>query len=75
MIHPDQIILPTSVPDEVEVTMEWMILRGEDWKSALAAALSSWPEAKRVKEYFTNDTDYYEPAFILPLPQKDGATE
>ena len=32
------------------------------------AILEAWPEARRVKGYFTHDTDYYEPAFILPLP-------
>ena len=42
---------------------------GSAWQEAIAAALSAWPEAKRVKEYFTHDTDHYEPAIILPLPQ------
>lgn len=40
---------------------------------AITAAINAWPEAKRVKGYFTHDTDYYEPAFILPLPQEGDA--
>lgn len=40
-------------------------------RAAIAAALNAWPEAKRVKEYFTHDTDHYEPAIILPLPQEN----
>jgi hypothetical protein len=39
-------------------------------RAALAAGLAAWPEVKRVKGYFTHDTDYYEPAIILPLPKE-----
>lgn len=39
-------------------------------RAAIAAGLAEWPEAKRVKGYFTHDTDYYEPAIILPLTQE-----
>lgn len=38
-------------------------------RAALTAGLAAWPEAKRVKGYFTHDTDHYEPAIILPLPK------
>jgi len=42
-------------------------------RAAFLAMIEAWPEAKRVKGYFTHDTDYYEPAFILPLTEKtDG---
>ena len=41
-------------------------------RAALAAGLAAWPEVKRVKGYFTHDTDYYEPAIILPLTQENN---
>lgn len=45
------------------------------WDEVVAAALNAWPEAKRVKGYFTHDTDYYEPAFILPLPTQENEND
>lgn len=60
-----------------KTSMPWEDIDDEERQACIAeaiasivAALNAWPEAKRVKGYFTHDTDYYEPAFILPLPQK-----
>lgn len=39
-------------------------------RAAFLAMVENWPGAQRVKGYFTHDTDYYEPAFILPLTEK-----
>lgn len=68
MIRVDQI------PDEVKATMEWMILRGEDWGSALAAALSAWPGAtvRDGTAYMSGRPVMKLGHLILPLPQKDG---
>ena len=67
MIKPDQI------PDEVVRAAVVAWLKAESIRpdaQVIAAALNAWPEAKRVKGYFTHDTDHYEPAIILPLPQE-----
>lgn len=66
-------------PDQIPPEVAWK-LHDKLWKvggpsvdevrAALAAAINAWPEVKRVKGYFTHDTDYYEPAIILPLPQE-----
>ena len=47
------------------------IIRGEA-RAAFLAMVEAWPGAQRVKGYFTHDTDYYEPAFILPLEAPQG---
>ena len=67
-------IKPEQVPKKVVRAAEkaW----GEDEESfcpnakTIAAAINAWPEARRVKGYFTHDTDYYEPAFVLPLSRE-----
>jgi hypothetical protein len=53
-----------KIPDEVESAMEWMISRGEDWKSSLAAALSAWPDAE------IYDSNYCGTFLKLPLTQE-----
>ena len=55
-----------QIPDEVESAMEWMISRGEDWKSSLAAALNAWPGAWHV------DAADFEEKLILPLTQENN---
>lgn len=69
-------IKPEQVPMPVASAIRSYILQhgyNTDPTELAAAALNAWPEAKRVKGYFTHDTDYYEPAFILPLTEKpDG---
>lgn len=65
-------IKPDMIPDDVVVALRSALDRSEYLDTAIAAALNAWPEAKRVKEYFTHDTDHYEPAIILPLPQEAG---
>lgn len=39
-------------------------------RAAFEAMVGAWPGLQRVKGYFTHDTDYYEPALILPLTEK-----
>jgi hypothetical protein len=36
-------------------------------RAAFLAIVKAWPGMQHVKGYFTHNTDYYEPAFILPL--------
>lgn len=64
-----------QIPDEVAWKLHdklWKVggPSVDEVRAALAAAINAWPEVKRVKGYFTHDTDYYEPAIILPLPQE-----
>lgn len=56
-----------QIPDEV---VEAALAKRGLMREAIADALNAWPEAKRVKGYFTHDTDHYEPAIIIPLPQE-----
>jgi hypothetical protein len=63
-------IKPEQIPDEVVEALLDTSNVAQPWKHAIAAAINAWPEVKRVKGYFTHDTDYYEPAIILPLPQE-----
>ena len=53
-----------QIPDEVESAMEFMISRGEDWKSSLAAALNAWPDAE------IYDSNYCGTFLKLPLTQE-----
>ena len=71
-------IKPEMVPIEVCEALQNALLAAfsqtqeTTYNKIIAAALNAWPEAKRVKGYFTHDTDYYEPAFILPLPTQEN---
>lgn len=40
--------------------------------AAITAALNEWSEMKVVTEYYLNTGDYFEPAIILPLSNKEG---
>jgi hypothetical protein len=67
MIRPDQI------PDEVvkAALNEWW-RNGARWSDVVAAAINAWPGAERVfRQPHRRAVSYSDPAFILPLPQKD----
>ena len=79
MLKPDQGpghggMLANQVPEAAITALRGLTCCGCDkcLAKAIAAALNAWPEAKRVKGYFTHDADYYEPAFILPLEAPQG---
>ena len=60
-----------QIPDGVAASLKWMILRGEDPKWALAAALSAWPNGEvRPSIQKLHDTAWYPPYISLPLPQE-----
>ena len=60
-------IKPEQIPDEVESAMEWMISRGEDWKSSLAAAINSWPG-----RFSGNAWSDLAPTIVLPLSHENN---
>jgi len=65
------VIKPEQIPDNVAASLKWMILRGEDPKWALAAALSAWPNCEiRPPIQKPHDYDWYPPYIILPLTQE-----
>ena len=68
----DDITIPTEAFTAAELAYTDALARNEDpLRAACLAMLKAWPGKKHVTEYYLCEGDHFEPAIILPLPQKE----